>query len=59
MVFSLVSSVQEKLGEMLDSEASAAAAVEQTEQEAQKKEEEVSVTEDCLSIIMASRIAQF
>ena len=43
MVFGLVGSVQEKLGEMLDSEVSAAA-VEQTEQDTQKKEEEVSAT---------------
>ena len=53
MVFSLVSSVQEKLGEILDSEASAAAAaLEQTEQETEK-EEEVSVTivtDECLNI---------
>lgn len=37
MVFSLVSAVQEKVGEMLDSEVTAAA--EQAEQEAKQKEE--------------------
>lgn len=37
MVFSLVSAVQEKVGEMLDSEVMAAA--EQAEQEAKQKEE--------------------
>ena len=42
MVFGLVSSVQEKLGDMLDSEMTAAAAAELTEEETKKKEEEVS-----------------
>ena len=41
MVFSLVSAVQEKVGEMLDNEVTAAA--EQAEQEAKQKEE-VSIT---------------
>ena len=41
MVFSLVSTVQEKVGEMLDNEVTAAA--EQAEQEAKQKEE-VSIT---------------
>lgn len=40
MVFSLVSAVQEKVGEMLDSEVTAAAAAaEQKEQEIKQKEE--------------------
>ena len=39
MVFSLVSSVQEKLGEMLDTEVTAAAAAEQTKEETKKAEE--------------------
>ena len=42
MVFSLVSGVQERLGEMLDSEVTAAAAAATVEEETKKKAEEVS-----------------